>query len=84
VHDRLVALSEEEVNLLHANRGRWRPNAYGGGTVSSLPLFNQLRRIGNDRRAASSEHDRLYTEIATVDAETNAGIDRVIEAAIRD
>ena len=83
VHDRLVALGEEEVNLLYANRGRWRPNAWGGGTVNSLPLFNQLRRIGADRRAASSEHDRLYSEIVTLDAETNAGIDRVIEAAIR-
>ncbi|HEY0599692.1 hypothetical protein [Brevundimonas sp.] len=83
VHDRLVALSEEEVNLLYANRGRWRPNAYGGGTVDSLPLLNQLRRIGRDRRDAAAEHDRLYSEIATLDAETNEGIDRVIEAAIR-
>jgi hypothetical protein len=84
VHDRLVALSEEEVNLLYANRGRWRPNGYGGGTVSSMPLLNQLNRIGHDRRTASSEHDQLYAEIATLDQETNAGIDRVIEAAIRD
>jgi len=84
VHDRLVALSEEEVNLLYANRGRWRPNGYGGGTVSSMPLLNQLNRIGRDRRAASSEHDQLYAEIATLDQATNAGIDRVIEAAIRD
>jgi hypothetical protein len=83
IHDRLIALSEEEVNLLYANRGRWRPNGYGGGTVDSLPLLNQLRRIGTDRRAAASEHDRLYSEIATLDAETNAGIDRVIEAAVR-
>lgn len=82
VHERIVALSEEEVNLLYANRGRWRPNAWGGGTVDSMPLFNQLRRIGQDRRAASSEHDRLYSEITTLDAETNAGIDRVIEDAI--
>ncbi|MCS6625295.1 hypothetical protein N0B44_20495 [Roseibacterium beibuensis] len=82
IHDSLVALSEEEVNLLYANRGRWRPNGYGGGTVDSLPLLNQLRRIGRDRSAASHEHDQLYSEIATLDAETNAGIDRVIEAAI--
>ena len=82
VHDRLVALSEEEVNLLYANRGRWRPNAYGGGTVDSLPLLNQLRRIGRDRSAAAHEHDQIYSEIAALDARTNAGIDRVIEAAI--
>ena len=83
VHERIVALSEEEVNLLYANRGRWRPNGYGGGTVDSRPLLNQLRRIGQERRAAASEHDRLYSEIATLDAETNAGIDRVIEDSIR-
>lgn len=83
VHDRIVALSEEEVALLYANRGRWRPNAWGGGTVDSLPLLNQLRRIGADRRSASLEHDRLYSEIAALDAGTNAGIDRVIEDAIR-
>jgi len=83
VHERIIALSEEEVDLLYANRGRWRPNGYGGGTVDSAPLLNQLRRIGRDRRAASGEHDQLYSEIATLDAETNAGIDRVIEAAVR-
>ncbi len=83
VHERIIALSEEEVDVLYANRGRWRPNAYGGGTVDSRPLLNQLRRIGSDRRKASAEHDRLYSEIATLDAETNAGIDRVIEMSIR-
>lgn len=83
VHERIVALSEEEVDLLYANRGRWRPNGYGGGTVDSAPLLNQLRRIGRDRRAAAAEHDRLYSEIMTLDAETNAGIERVIEAAVQ-
>lgn len=83
VHDQFVALSEEEVNLLYANRGRWRPNGYGGGTVDSLALLNQLRRIGRDRAAAAAEHDRLYSEIATLDAETNEGIDKVIEATVR-
>jgi hypothetical protein len=82
VHDRLVVLGEEEVELLYANRRRWRPNGYGGGTVDSMPLLNQLNRIGRDRRALSSEHDQIYSEIATLDVETNAGIDRVIEAAI--
>lgn len=83
IHDRIVALGEEEVNLLYANRGRWRPNGYGGGTVDSTPLLNQLRRIGRERREAAAEHDRLYSEMSALDAETNAGIDRVIEAAIR-
>lgn len=83
VHDRLIALGEEEVTLLYANRGRWRPNGYGGGTVSSPTLYAQLTRIGRERRAAEAEHDRLYREIATLDAETNEGIDRAIEAAIR-
>lgn len=83
VHERIVALGEEEVNLLYANRGRWRPNAYGGGAVDSTPLLNQLRRLERDRRAATAEHDRLYNEIASLDVETNAGIDRVIETAIR-
>lgn len=81
VHDRIVALSEEEVSLLYANRGRWRPNAYGGGVVDSQALLDRLNRIGRDRRAASSEHTQIYAEIARLDAETNAGIDRVIEAA---
>lgn len=83
IHDRIVALSDEEVDLLYANRGRWRPNAWGGGTVDSQALLNQLRRIGADRTSAASEHDRLYSEIASLDVETNAGIDRAIEDAIR-
>lgn len=83
IHDRIVALSDEEVDLLYANRGRWRPNAWGGGTVDSQALLNQLRRIGADRTRAASDHDRLYSEIASLDVETNAGIDRAIEDAIR-
>lgn len=83
VHDRLVALSEEEVSLLYANRARWRPNGWGGGTVDSPVLLNRLNGILRERRAAASEHTRLYAEIASLDAETNAGIDRVIEAAAR-
>lgn len=82
VHERIVALSEEEVNLLYANRGSWRPNGYGGGTVTSMSLLNQLNRIGRDREAATSEHDQIYSEIATLDAETNAGLDAAIEAAV--
>ena len=81
-HDRLVALNEAEIELLHANRDNWRATAYGAST-GSRALLGRLNRIDADRRAAAAEHDRLYSEIVTLDAETNAGIDRVLDAALR-
>ncbi|NJC42394.1 hypothetical protein GGQ87_002689 [Brevundimonas alba] len=82
-HERLIVLDDEEVNLLYANRGHWRPNAWGGGSVDNPRMLDQLRRIGRDRQAARTEHDEVYREVATLDAETNEDIDRAIEIAIR-
>lgn len=80
IHERLVALNRQEVELLYANRNSWRPTAYGAST-SSGSLLTRLKRIRDQRSRLTADHDRIYREIATLDVETNRGIDRVIEAA---
>lgn len=80
IHDRLAALNQQEVDLLYANRNNWRPTPYGA-VVTNPALFGQLDRIQDERRELAIGHDRIYAEVATLDAETNRGIDRVIEAA---
>lgn len=78
--DRLASLAEEEMSLLYANRGRWRPSPYGGGTVNSPALVNRLDAIRRERREAASEHTRLFAEIASLELETNEAIDEVVAA----
>ena len=78
--DQLASLAEEEVSLLNANRGRWRPSPYGGGTADNPALLSRLAAISRERHAAASDHTRLFAEIASLDLKTNEAIDREVEA----
>lgn len=77
LQERIIALHEQELDVLLTNRGQWRPT-YGGATVNSSALLNRLKAMQRERNAAVVEHDKVYAEIRQLDARTEAGIDRII------
>lgn len=80
-HDRIADLRAEELQALSANRAAWRKTP-GGVTITSESLFRRVtgleRRIGEARDAANAAEVELYR----LDTETDAGIDRVLAAAV--
>lgn len=81
-HDRLIALREQELRALRRDRGAWRA-APGGVTVTSQALLNEIRTIDTEFRKAAGDVHKAETGLRVLDAETDAGIDRVLEAAVR-
>lgn len=82
LQERLIALDEAQIDLLLANRSKWRPS-YGGGLVSDRALLNRLNAMNREREAMLDEHDAASDKIRELDARTEAGIDRIIFAAAK-
>lgn len=80
-HDRIADLREQELKALQDNRGSWRPT-YQGASISSPALFNRIQQIENDIDEAIREVEAAEIELQRFDAETEAGIDRVLQAAV--
>lgn len=82
LQERLIAVDEAQINLLLATRARWRPT-YGGATVSDRALLNRLNAMNRDRDAMLKEHNTLSDQVRELDAQTEAGIDRILYAAAK-
>lgn len=82
LQERLIALDEAQIDLLLANRSKWRPS-YDGGVVSDRALLNRLNAMNRERDAMLDEHDAASDRIRELDARTEAGIDRVLYAAAK-
>lgn len=80
-HERIADLRQQELKALQDNRGSWRPT-YQGASISSPALFNRIQQIENDIGAAIRDVEEAEAELRRFDAETEAGIDRVLEAAV--
>lgn len=80
-HDRIADLRAEELQALSGNRSAWRKTP-GGITITSQALFRRVtaleRGIGEAAVAANTAEQGLYS----LDSQTDAGIDRVLAAAI--
>ncbi|GAA0636240.1 hypothetical protein [Brevundimonas lenta] len=79
-HDRIIALREDELAALSANRSGWR-KAPGGAEITSRPLLVRIRRIEAGLDQVFDEVRTAEIELAQLDYETDAGIDRVLKAA---
>lgn len=80
-HERIADLRQEELKALQDNRGAWRAT-YQGAAITSPALFSRIQRIENDIEAAIRDVEAAEAELQRFDAETEAGIDRVLEAAV--
>lgn len=80
-HGRIADLRAEELQALSANRGAWRRTPRGV-TITNESLFHRVRalegRINEARDAANAAEMELYQ----LDSHTDAGIDRVLAAAV--
>lgn len=80
-HERIAALREQELEALSSNRGAWRSTPQGAA-ITSEALFNRIQQIENQIDDAIEDVDRAGSELYRLDAETEAGIDRVLKAAV--
>jgi len=80
-HDRIADLRAEELEALSANRGAWRRTP-GGATITSESLFRRVRALESAIREARDAADAAEVELYQLDSQTDAGIDRVLAAAV--
>lgn len=80
-HERIADLREQELAALRDNRGSWRPSPQGA-TITSDALFNRIRQIETQIDEAIDDVNEAESELYRLDAETEAGIDRVLKAAV--
>lgn len=80
-HERIADLREQELTALRDNRGSWRAT-YQGAAITSPALFNRIQQIENDIREAIEDVEQAEADLYRHDAETEAGIDRVLRAAV--
>lgn len=80
-HESIADLRAEELTALSGDRGAWRKTP-GGVTITSERLFRRVtgleRRIGEAVAEANVAERALYD----LDSQTDAGIDRVLAAAV--
>lgn len=80
-HDDLIGLREQELQALTGNRGSWR-RAPNGITVTSESLFNRIKALDGRIGEAFDAMSAAEIEVQQIDARTDAGIDRVLRAAV--
>ncbi len=80
-HERIAELHEQKLQALTSNRGAWHRSP-GGATITSAALFNRIQQIEDQIREAIDAVDAAESELYRLDAETEAGIDRVLKAAV--
>ena len=80
-HERIADLREQELTALRDNRGSWRAT-YQGAAISSPALFNLIQKIEGDIDEAIRTVEEAESDLYRHDAETEAGIDKVLAAAV--
>jgi hypothetical protein len=80
-HDRIADLRADELQALSSNRGAWR-KAPGGVTITSESLFSRVTGLERRIREARGDASAAEAELYRLDSETDAGIDRVLAAAV--
>ena len=80
-HERIADLRAQELAALRDNRGGWRAT-YQGAAISSPALFSRIQKIEADIDAAIDAVNQAESELYRFDTETEAGIDRVLKAAV--
>jgi hypothetical protein len=80
-HGRIADLRAEELEALSANRGAWRRTP-GGVTITSESLFRRVRALEGAINTASEAANTAEMELYQLDGQTDAGIDRVLAAAV--
>lgn len=80
-HDRIADLRAAELQALESSRGSWR-KVPGGITITSGTLFNRVTGLERQIGEARDEANAAGMELLQLDGQTDAGIDRVLAAAV--
>lgn len=80
-HDRIADLRAEELAALSGNRGAWRKTP-GGVTITSESLFRRVTGLERSIGEAVAEANVAEQALYDLDSQTDAGIDRVLAAAV--
>lgn len=80
-HDRIADLRAAELQALEGNRNAWRKTPRGI-TITSAGLFARVTGLERQIADASREANAAETDLYSLDNETDAGIDRVLIAAV--
>lgn len=80
-HARIADLRDEELKAMTSNRGAWRKNERGV-MFTSESLFNRVTGLERGIQATVLDIREAEDGIATLDAETDAGIHRVLVEAV--
>lgn len=80
-HARIADLRAEELRALESNRSAWR-KVPGGVTITSGSLFNRVTGLERQVMDAGRDANAAEVELYRLDSQTDAGIDRVLAAAV--